>query len=106
MEAQVRPTASYRVGPYHVDLPAGQLRKHGTKVRLAGQPIEILVMLLEHAGQVVTREEIQRRLWSNETFGDFENGLNKAINKLREALADSAERPVYVETLPRRGYRF
>ena len=106
MEAQVRSSSVYRFGPYHVDIPAGQLRKRGTKVRLAGQPFDILVMLLEHAGQVVTREEIQRRLWSKETFGDFENGLNKAINKLREALADCAERPVYVETLPRRGYRF
>jgi Tol biopolymer transport system component/DNA-binding winged helix-turn-helix (wHTH) protein len=73
---------------------------------LAGHPFDILVMLLERAGQVVTREEIQRRLWPNETFGDFENGLNKAINKLRQALADSAEQPTYVETLPRRGYRF
>jgi TolB-like protein/DNA-binding winged helix-turn-helix (wHTH) protein/Tfp pilus assembly protein PilF len=96
----------YRFGPFEVDVPAGQLRKHGVKLRLAGQPFDILVMLLERTGQVVTREEIQLRLWSNETFVDFENSLNKAINRLRRALADSAEQPSFVETLPRRGYRF
>jgi eukaryotic-like serine/threonine-protein kinase len=106
METQVRPSTTYRFGPYEVDIQAGQLRKHGTRVRLAGQPFEILVMLLERAGAAVTREEIQKRLWPNETFGDFENSLNKAINKLRRALTDNAERPAYVETLPRRGYRF
>ena len=106
MDARVDSSPIYRFGPYHVDVPAGQLRKHGAKIRLAGQPFEILVMLLERAGQVVTREEIQRRLWSGETFVDFENSLNKAINKLRQALADSAEQPTYIETLPRRGYRF
>jgi TolB-like protein/DNA-binding winged helix-turn-helix (wHTH) protein len=106
MDARVDSSPIYRFGPYHVDVPAGQLRKHGAKIRLAGQPFDILVMLLERAGQVVTREEIQRRLWSGETFVDFENSLNKAINKLRQALADSAEQPTYIETLPRRGYRF
>ncbi len=97
---------SYRFGPFLVDAPAGQLRKGATKVRLAGQPFDILLMLLERPGQVVTREEIQTRLWPQETFVDFENSLNKAINKLRQALSDSAEKPVYIETLPRRGYRF
>jgi TolB-like protein/DNA-binding winged helix-turn-helix (wHTH) protein/Tfp pilus assembly protein PilF len=106
MDTRARPFSIYRFGPYYVDIPAGQLQKHGTKIRLAGQPFEILVMLLERAGQVVTREEIQQRLWSEETFVDFENSLNKAINKLRQALADSAEQPTYIETLPRRGYRF
>src|ERR1700675_1582311 len=106
MDTHARPFSTYRFGPYYVDIPAGQLRKHGAKIRLAGQPFEILVMLLERAGQVVTREEIQHRLWSNETFVDFENSLNKAINKLRQALADSSEHPPYIETLPRRGYRF
>ncbi|HKW64213.1 MAG TPA: winged helix-turn-helix domain-containing protein [Candidatus Acidoferrum sp.] len=108
METQVKPlvTPAYRFGPYHVDAAAGQLRKNGTKIRLAGHPFDILVMLLEREGQVVTREEIKQRLWPTAGFGDFENGLNKAINKLRQALADSAERPLYVETLPRRGYRF
>src|SRR5215467_10994606 len=111
MEAQVKsfpsPTSPvYRFGPYFVDVTAGQLRKNGTKLKLAGHPFDILVMLLEREGHVVTREEIKLRLWPNEAFGDFENSLNKAINKLRQALADSAERPAYVETLPRRGYRF
>jgi TolB-like protein/DNA-binding winged helix-turn-helix (wHTH) protein/Tfp pilus assembly protein PilF len=106
MDTHARTSSIYRFGPYHVDIPAGQLRKHGAKIRLAGQPFDILVMLLERAGQVVTREEIQQRLWSGETFVDFENSLNKAINKLRQALADSAEQPTYIETLPRRGYRF
>ncbi len=86
MEAHAKPSSAYRFGPYHVDVRAGQLRKHGIRVMLAGHPFDILVMLLERAGQVVTREEIQRRLWPNETFGDFENGLNKSINKLRQAL--------------------
>jgi DNA-binding winged helix-turn-helix (wHTH) protein/Tol biopolymer transport system component len=106
MDSSANPSSNFKFGPYHVDVAAGQLRKHGTKIRLAGQPFDILVMLLEHAGHVVTREEIQQRLWSNETFVDFENSLNKAINKLRQALADSPEQPTYIETLPRRGYRF
>jgi Tol biopolymer transport system component/DNA-binding winged helix-turn-helix (wHTH) protein len=106
MEAQLKSCRTFNFGPYHVDVAAGQLWKDRTKVRLAGHPFEILVMLLERAGQVVTREEIQQRLWPGEAFGDFENSLNKAINKLRQALADSAEQPAYVETLPRRGYRF
>lgn len=106
MSIQNKATDPYRFGPFTVDAPAGQLRKGATKIRLAGQPFEILLMLLEHPGQVITREEIQRRLWPQETFVDFENSLNKAINKLRQALSDSAEKPVYIETLPRRGYRF
>jgi TolB-like protein/DNA-binding winged helix-turn-helix (wHTH) protein/Tfp pilus assembly protein PilF len=106
MDTHARLPSTYRFGPYYVDRPAGQLRKHGAKIRLAGHPFEILVMLLERAGRVVTREELQQRLWSGETFVDFENSLNKAINKLRQALADSAEQPTYIETLPRRGYRF
>ena len=106
MDARASSSSIYRFGPYHADVPAGQLRKHGAKIRLAGQPFDILVMLLERAGQVVTREEIQQQLWSDETFVDFENSLNKAINKLRHALADSPEHPTYIETLPRRGYRF
>jgi len=89
-----------------VDVAAGQLRKHGIKLRLSGQPLEILIMLLDHPGSVVTREEIQQRLWSTETFVDFENSLNKAINKLRQTLSDSPDHPAYIETLPRRGYRF
>jgi len=106
MNSTPNPASTYQFGPYQVDIAAGQLRKHGSRIRLAGQPFDILIMLLERAGQVVTREEIQMRLWSNETFVDFENSLNKAINKLRQALADSPDQPTYIETLPRRGYRF
>jgi len=101
--------ASWRVvrfGPFEADLRAGQLRKNGLKVRLQDQPFQILAMLLEHAGEVVTREELHRRMWPADTFTDFDHGLNNAINRLREALCDSADKPRYVETLPRRGYRF
>src|SRR5579885_2651245 len=99
-------TLLFRFDPFEVDATAGQLRKHGLKLRLSGQPLEILIMLLEHPGAVVTREEIRQRLWSSETFVDFEHSLNKAINKLRQALSDSSDKPTYIETLPRRGYRF
>src|SRR4029077_1928102 len=83
-----------------------ELRKEGGKVKLQDQPLQILALLLEHPGQVVTREELRSRLWPSDTFVDFDHSLNKAINKLREALGDSAEHPQFVETLPRRGYRF
>lgn len=95
-----------RFGVFEVDLRAGELRKHGLQVRLQEQPFQVLVRLLEHPGQVVTREELQKRLWPADTFVDFDHGLNKAINKIREALADSAESPRFVETVARRGYRF
>ena len=76
------------------------------KLKLVGQPFEVLAMLLERPGQLVTREELRARLWPTDTFVDFDHGLNAAVNKLRDALSDSAEKPNYVETLPRRGYRF
>src|SRR5690349_18514842 len=95
-----------RFGVFEVDLRAGELRKHGLRVRLQEQPFQVLAMLLEHVGEVVTREELQKKLWSADTFVDFDHGLNKAINKIREALGDSAESPRFVETLARRGYRF
>ena len=88
------------------DRAAGELRKHGTRLRLAGQPLQILEMLLDRPGQVVTREDLQQGLWKGTTFVDFEHGLNAAINKLRQALGDSADQPRYIETLPGRGYRF
>src|SRR6266446_5826368 len=94
-----------RFGPFEVDLRAGELRKGGAKLRLTGQPFEVLAILLEHAGEVVSREELQKRLWPD-TFVDVEHNLNTAINKIREALCDSAENPVFVRTLPRRGYLF
>ena len=91
---------------FEVDLSAGELRKSGVKIKLHAQPFAVLAMLLERPGQVVTREEIQQKLWASDTFVDFEHGLNKAINKVREALSDDAGNPRYIETLPRRGYRF
>ena len=95
-----------RFGAFEVDLHAGELRKQGVKIKLQDQPLRILEMLLAHPGQLVTREELRSRLWPSDTFVDFDHGLNKAINKLREALGDSAENPQFVETIPRRGYRF
>src|SRR5271170_47580 len=93
-------------GVFELDLRAGELRKHGLRVRLQEQPVRVLVMLLERPGEVVTREELQRNLWPADTFVDFDHGLNKAINKIREALGDSAESPRFIETVTRRGYRF
>ena len=93
-------------GVFEVDLRAGELRKRGLQVRLQEQPFQVLVMLLEHPGEVVTREELQNKLWPADTFVDFDHGLNKAINKIRDALGDSAESPRFVETVARRGYRF
>ena len=95
-----------RFGVFEVDLRAGELRKHGLRVRLQEQPFQVLALLLENHGEVVTREELQKKLWPADTFVDFDHGLNKAINKVREALNDSAESPRFVETVARRGYRF
>jgi TolB-like protein/DNA-binding winged helix-turn-helix (wHTH) protein/Flp pilus assembly protein TadD len=95
-----------RFGVFELDLRSGELRKHGLRVRLQEQPLRLLEMLLERPGEVVTREELQKRLWPADTFVDFDHGLNKAINKIREALGDSAESPRFVETVSRRGYRF
>lgn len=95
-----------RFGPFALDFRAGELLKNGRRIRLQDQPLRVLAMLLEHPGDVVTREEFHQKLWPNDTFGDFDHGLNNAINRLREALSDSAEEPRYIETLPRRGYRF
>jgi cholera toxin transcriptional activator len=95
-----------RFGLFELDLNAGELRKSGVKLRLQGQPFQVLALLLERAGDVVTREELQQKLWPADTFVDFDHSLNTAINKVREALGDSASSPRYVETLARRGYRF
>src|SRR6201981_2458411 len=95
-----------RFGVFELDVRSGELRKHGLRVRLQEQPFRLLEMLLERPGEVVTREELQKRLWPVDTFVDFDHGLNKAINKIREALGDSAESPRFVETVSRRGYRF
>jgi DNA-binding winged helix-turn-helix (wHTH) protein len=95
-----------RFGLFELDLSAGELRKSGVKLRLQGQPFQVLAVLLERPGEVVTREELQRKLWPSDTFVDFDHSLNTAINKVREALGDSASSPRFVETLARRGYRF
>lgn len=89
-----------------MDLRAGELRKDGSKVRLQEQPFLLLTVLLESAGEVVTREELRKRLWSADTFVDFDHRLAVAVSKLRDALRDSAEKPKFVETVGRRGYRF
>ena len=96
----------FRFGSYQADARTGELHKQGARVRLQEQPFQVLVMLLERPGELVTREEIRERLWGAETFVDFDHSLNTAINKLRETLSDSAAEPRYIETLARRGYRF
>ncbi len=102
------PTTSRRIryGPFEVDLKAGEVYKDGVRNRLQQQPFQVLAMLLEHAGDVVTREELRHRIWPDDTFVDFDQGLNKAIKKIRDALGDSPHSPCFIETLPKRGYRF
>jgi TolB-like protein/Tfp pilus assembly protein PilF len=95
-----------RFGQFEMDEKTGELRKAGTKIHLQEQPLQILQVLLEHPGEIVTREELRKRVWPTDTFVDFDHGINNAIKRLREALADTAETPGYIETLPRRGYRF
>jgi DNA-binding winged helix-turn-helix (wHTH) protein/predicted Zn-dependent protease len=95
-----------RFGAFELDVRAGELRKSGLRIRLQEQPIRVLTMLVEHPGEIVTREELQKRVWPADTYVDFDHGLNKAINKIRDALADAADSPRFVETIPRRGYRF
>src|SRR6266849_6671102 len=95
-----------RFGAFEADLSSGELRKHGLRIKLQDQPFQILAMLLDRPGEVLTREELHQKLWPTDTFVDFDHGLNNAINRLRDALNDSAEAPRFIETLPRRGYRF
>jgi Tol biopolymer transport system component/DNA-binding winged helix-turn-helix (wHTH) protein len=95
-----------RFGAFELDLRTGELRKHGIRLRLQGQPFQVLQALLERPGELITREEIQRRIWADNTFVDFDQSLNRAVNKVREALGDSADNPRYIETMARRGYRF
>jgi len=96
---------SFRFGPYLVDLRTGELRKEGARIRLQEKPLRVLAALAERQGQLVTREELKKRLWPEDTFVDFETGLNTAVSKLRDALSDHAEKPRYIETIPRHGYR-
>ena len=102
------PNSSRRIffGPFEVDRATGELRKQGRRIKLQEQPFQVLAALLEKPGELVTREELRQRIWSDDTFVDFDHSLNKAINKVREVLGDSSSNPRYVETLPRRGYRF
>ena len=95
-----------RFSAFEVDLRNGEVRKHGLKIRLQDQPFHVLQILLEHSGELVSREELQRQIWPSDTFVDFEKGLNNAIKRLRDALGDSAEQPQFIETHSRRGYRF
>src|ERR1700689_4883531 len=102
----LRPISVVRFGTYEVSFQSGELRKSGLRIRVQQQPMKLLETLLEHPGEVVTREELRSRVWPNESFGDFDQALNIAIAKLRSALGDSADNPRFIETLSKRGYRF
>lgn len=106
MPLPARPAVILQFGTFEVDLHAGELRKGGVRIKLQEQPFRVLTVLLERPSDVVTREELRSQIWPADTFVDFDNSLNTSINKLREALGDSADNPVFIETLPRRGYRF
>jgi DNA-binding winged helix-turn-helix (wHTH) protein len=95
-----------RFGAFEVDLGDESLHKNGVRIRAQGKPLQILILLLEHAGDVVTRDDLRQRLWPEGTFVDFEHGLNTAVKKLREALGDDPDNPRFVQTVPRQGYRF
>src|SRR5260370_10392187 len=106
MGTQPNPAPKVVFGPFEYDDLSGDLSKYGTRLRLQGKPLKILSFLVNRPGQIITRDELQRHLWEGTTFVDFEQGLNSAVNKLRQTLGDSADQPRYVETLPGRGYRF
>src|SRR5713226_5893703 len=106
MTLEARPPTILRFGIFEVDLRSSELRKKGVRIKLRDQPFQVLKLLLQRSGELVTREELQSQIWPEDTFVDFDNGLNTSINKLREALGDSADNPRFIETLPRRGYRF
>src|SRR5271156_3071143 len=106
MATQPQPAARLTFGPFEVNVQGGGICKNGTPLHLAPQPFEILLFLLTHPGEVVTREQLHERVWRDGTFVDFERGLNSAMTKLRRALGDDADRPRYIETHAGRGYRF
>jgi len=106
MPAESQSSSVLRFADYEVDLRAGELHKAGRKIRLQIQPFQILTILLEHPGEVVTRAELQKKLWPADTFVDFDHSLNTAVKKLRQALNDNKKKPRFIETLPKRGYRF
>src|SRR5438552_10281668 len=106
MPLETRSPFLLRFGTFEVDVYAGELRKQGVRIKLQEQPFRVLTLLLQRPGEVVTREELRSSTWPADTFVDFDSSLNTSINKLREALGDSADNPRFIETLPRRGYRF
>src|ERR1700756_894653 len=106
MGMPVNTPRTWRFGVFELDASSGELRRNGSVVKLREQPARILLLLLEHAGQMVTREQLRQHLWPSDTFVDFDHSVNTAVMKLREALGDSADRPLYIETIPKKGYRF
>jgi TolB-like protein/DNA-binding winged helix-turn-helix (wHTH) protein/tetratricopeptide (TPR) repeat protein len=106
VENSLRPVRRFQFGMFHVDVSNGEVRKQGSKIKLQEKPFQLLVLLLEHAGRITTREELRQGLWSANTFVDFDANLKTTLNKLRQVLGDSAENPIYIETIPRQGYRF
>src|SRR5580704_19623340 len=106
MASPVPAPTRIRFDEFELDVSSGELRKGGILIKLQPQPFRVLLLLIERAGQVVTREEIQQCVWGDSTFVDFEHGINFSINQIRGALCDGAEKPRYIETVPRRGYRF
>src|SRR6266550_3043442 len=106
MGMPVNTPRAWRFGVFELDASSGELRRNGTVIKLREQPARILLLLLEHAGQMVTREQLRQHLWPSDTFVDFDHSRNAAVMKLREALGDSADKPLYIETIPKKGYRF
>jgi cholera toxin transcriptional activator len=106
LKSDIRPAQRYRFGIFEADAATGELRRQGLRVKLNAQPFQVLLMFLERPGQLLTRDEISRELWPEGTFVDYEHGVNSAVNRIREALGDTAGSPRFVETLARRGYRF
>src|SRR5260370_31168193 len=106
VENSLRPARRFQFGVFQVDVSNGEVRKQGSKIKLQEKPFQLLVLLLGHAGRITTREELRRGLWSADTFVDFDANLKTTLNQLRQVLGDSAENPIYIETVPRQGYRF
>src|SRR5712691_7166547 len=106
MGTEPNPAPKVVFGPFEYNDLSGDLSKYGTHIRLQGKPLQILSLLVNRPGQIISRDELQQLLWSGTTFGDFEQGLNSAVNKLRQTLGDSADQPRYIETVTGRGYRF
>src|SRR5258705_12187942 len=106
MEQTHRSPRNVRFGVFEADMEAGELRKHGLRLKLSEQPFQILAMLVARPGEVVSREVLRERLWPSDTFVDFDHGLNNTVMRLREVLGDSSDHPRFIETVPRRGYRF